>query len=363
MKSEIVRFPGTLKLEAAFRGWPPAEANPPERSVAASIAGAAILIFAACGTVNAQAVWDLVPGDRFAVEHIVHQETSVALEEGAPRLTKTNERIVIAYQVRSVRPDQTILQVHISQADLMTDEARTAEEGAAHSLTGVQNTPKMTIVVDGDGVVRSISGFSSFLDAQTGGDDRTSALLRTAVPEQAFRSWITLPFWITPPAKDSDDAASWERLSETSLGLMGTVRNIMTFELKTDGDPDDENSFNLKITCNSRHVPFINHSQTSDGQPDFSDVTVEQTEFQGSAAVRKKEMTRIIPNAAPTERNRPWFESMTLSRNISGSATARFGGMPHKISFQQTQTLVSRLLPNSWRPALRYPPPDGPPQR
>lgn len=284
-------------------------------------------------------IWNLNFGDRFAVEHIVEQETSLSLEGGESHVSKTKERIVVHYRVNQSRQGQTILEVRMSQAELLADGESEPAAGTDDPDTVPSGTP-MYISVGADGLVDPASNFSSYLQSLAGASNRARTLVESAVSEQALCSWMALPFWVTPPA--DEEAASWDRISELSLGMLGTLRSVLTFTSDDTGP-----SRTLTISANTRHRPLLESASKSAPVIAYSDVAATLSDFRGTARLRMEKKVESEDNQPPNARWRPWFEDMELAWKITGSASIRVGDQSRKLTFQQTQKQVSRLLPES----------------
>lgn len=316
----------------------------------------------------AQTVWDLKAGDRFSVETVIERETTVQLDNSPPNTVSSKERFVVQYRVQGIRATQAVFEVKFVSCELLdsgdNDNAVDGSASSSEKLKGIS----FDIRVAPDGVVDPVTDFDGILRSLSGVDERAESSLRRLFSEQAFRTFVSLPFWVAQPAAESNEVPEqWERMAETSLGPFGAMRHLVT--ITKDGEND------LRIVAEHRHVPGKGSALSEDLQ--FDEVSASISEFSGSATLlsvadavdeqspdddqgsgddEKASDPQIVARGGST----PPFEQIRLEMTIGGKSALAIGSRQRAVSFTQKHRQTCRLLPGGWLRTPRLPFSDTP---
>ncbi len=307
-------------------------------------------------------VWGLQQGDRFHVETLVKQQTTLELEGRPPTTTTSEERIEIEYTVFSALPDETVVHARVvSITDV--DDSQTADSARLldRQSRQLQRVP-VTMSIDPAGVVRHTQGLDAVIRQMSGVNKRSQKLLRQAVSKDAVATWVHQPFWLSPLKMPLAKEQSWERTSVYSLGLLGSVHTALAFSVAE----VDEDSASITIAGNARHVPSAAGASSATVRLAFEDATAEVQEFDGSGRLvmrqrsdddepSQDEDVSDTDSARPQRRanRRPWFERLELKWKVTGTATVKSGDRRVPLKFEHQQSQTSRLLPGYVTGALR----------
>ncbi|MEQ9410210.1 MAG: DUF6263 family protein [Fuerstiella sp.] len=317
---------------------------------------AAIGLFTADTALPQTTVWGLAATDRFSVETVTVKETTLTLGDREPETSTTSETSVLQYSVISALPTEMLLQVRVTDSERRSDTP--SNRSPAQFLSQNQRLTRLPValLLDARGVVQSVHQYDEMLQYLAGTSERSARLLKQTVDEKAFVSSIVFPFWLTPPEEKRDVGTSWERQHDLSLGLLGSIRTIMTFEVTE----ADDNNLKVSVTGNSRHLPPAPGTEPA-RILSFDQVSVALTSFEGTARLVFPDPLAAEESetqAAEHDGRRPWFDEMQLEWKISGSTVVRSGDSATPLSFQQTLKQRSRLLPGY---SVRQRPFQGPP--
>ena len=315
----------------------------------------------------AQPVWDLQAGDRFSVETVIERETTVQLDESQPNTVSSKERFVLHYRMQGIRATQAVFEVKFVSCELLDSgpdgHAADGSGSASEKLKGIS----FVIRVAPDGVVDPVTDFDGILRSLSGVDERAEKSLRRLFSEQAFRTFVSLPFWVARPATESNEGPDkWERVAETSLGPFGAMRHLVT--ISEDGEKD------LRIVAEHRHIPGSGSSLNEDLQ--FDEVSAGISEFSGSATLAgpadavdgqnpddkegPDDEEAREPQIVARGGSAPPFEQIRLEMTIDGESALTIGSRQRVVSFSQKHRQTCRLLPGGWLRAPRIPFSDTP---
>ncbi|APZ91350.1 DUF6263 family protein [Fuerstiella marisgermanici] len=305
-------------------------------------------------------VWGLQQGDRFNVETLVKQQTTLELEGRPPTTATSKERIEIQYTVFSALPDETVVHARVTNITDV-DDSQTAESARVLDRQSRQlGRVPVTMSIDPAGVVRHTQGLDAVIRQMSGVNKRSQKLLQQAVSKDAVATWVHQPFWLSPLKMPLAKEQSWERTSVFSLGLLGSVHTALTFSVSE----ADEESADITIAGNARHVPSAAGASSATVRLAFEDATAEVQEFGGSGRLilqqrsgnededstdeeSRDEDDSEIDSARPQRpaSRRPWFEQLQLEWKVTGTATVKSGDRRVPLKFEHHQTQTSRLLP------------------
>ncbi len=308
-------------------------------------------VIAAVPAVAQTSVWGLQRGDSFNIETTVEQETTLQLDGREETTSKSKEKFSVQYVVFSSLPDETVIQAKVTNLRNLgnSDTAHTdlLLDRQLQQLRRIQ----LTLSVDPQGVVTQTQGGEQLLRQLAGVSKRSQKLMQNAVSPDAVATWINQPFWLAAPGVPVTADQTWERVGDSSLGLLGSVRAVLTFKVTK----ADENSAQVSIEANARHIPPTSTDNDTAARLTFSDVTAEIENYSGSGllmfkvpqsdADADKPGTATLEEPAPGgfSKRRPWFDGLTLEWSIDGSATVRSGSTSRVIKFQHKQRQTSRL--------------------
>lgn len=347
---------------------------------------------------NAKAqVWDLQYRDSFSVLVNTKRETTLSIGEGEPQKSTSSERMVLRYMVDPSFTGTTAIRVQIerasrSQGQAEQDDSQEYESTELNALKLV----RAVLVVQPNGVTKLQD--APFLRRQLANSDPFGrALLDQLVTDEALAHWLSRPFWLTseawndrdpdtktvpPVAKDqpgknepdsgaeddasqdeskegTDDApdadskddaqaaqkSSWQRNLDSPCGKFGTLRTVINFDAQRTGD-----SATVSFSGTPRLVPLVDAEVTPALQ--FQNIKLDEAKLTGSGnAVFKRKLPPrteqpLTPFTIQPSTRRPWFEDLTLTQTISGSAEVVSGKSRRPLKFSQTKTETWKLQPS-----------------
>ena len=304
----------------------------------------------------ADTLWGLQVGDLFSVETTIETRTTLTLGEAEPQTDHSTARFVIQYRIDAVRPESTVARVTITEADHVSggDEDDATERHSAIRLTKIP----ILVTLDANGVVSNVVGVDAVFEQLSNADERSMKRLRHVLTEDSIATWIATPFWVTPPTAKADTtekSASWQRIGDTTLGLFGKVRSILTFESKDTSEVDQK----LVVSANMRHLTSAASADTN-ARLRVSDIRADVTDFSGHAQLKREQELAISDKAdespLPNISRRPWFESLSLQWTVEGGAKISSQSDFHNLKFRQTRSQTSKLLPG-YQMRVRFFPP------
>ena len=296
-------------------------------------------------------VWKLQPKDRFSIETTLERSTSIRIGDGESETSKQTWQLQVEYTVTRLRNAETTFSVGLVDIRKNGQALGEADRQRVELLRQI----RAKIVVDAAGAVSRISGYQDFVRRLAGVDDMVGRLLAETYPESVFTSWLQQPLWLASKDLTSGPDASWECMDEFGLGQLGSLRTIVTCHV----DNVEEQTVTVGIQGEPRFVapsPLPPASRAAT----FSDVQIKDMVLKGHG-------TAVLPlseeagdkSAEGAKRSRPvqrpWFDELIVTREVSGSATLTTGSQSRPFEFQQSQTQTSRLMPNFDLRANRFP--------
>ena len=325
-----------------------------------SVLVSALGLISAAPAVAQLTVWELGHGDRFSIETTIEHETTLKTGDAEPVVSRRTERTVLHYSVTAAHPNGTTIDVRIgsvqSRSGTESDETQELRDRMVQRLRSVL----LKVRLNANGTPDEISGYDEMMQVLAGSDERSFRLMKQVFPRETLTALITQPFWLTPSQdlREYEDA-SWERISESSLGLLGSVRCVITCKVSEAKD----NSLKIALTANSRHVAVPPVRRPSADKLSCSDVSVKSEQFIGEGQIIFRDQSETETDDEPVFRfsRRPWFEKLSLQTSLSGTATLTVGKTSRPMEFQRKQKTELKLLPGyvmRFRPEpADFPPP------
>lgn len=298
--------------------------------------------------------WGLQRQDRFSIETVIQRETSLKLDDSRAQVYSTQDTLVLEYQVQNELPGGDLaIRVSVKTAERDSDAA-VASDGVSRQM-GLLRDLAVVIVVDPDGNIKSIPGFREALNKLADIHGASRSILNSSVSQDVFAAWLNQPFQVTGIRGEWEVGSEAQFLHQLTLGPWGAIRTVGTAKVES----IDEGMASLQITGNARHVPPTAPADNGPAAPiRVSDVKVQIEEFSGSARAIPRNLKADNaedadatpqddrPEAAQPVRERPPFESSTLTILCSGDARVSSGGTEQQLHFEHRQIQTSRLLPN-----------------
>ncbi|MCA9050077.1 MAG: hypothetical protein KDA89_15175 [Planctomycetaceae bacterium] len=372
---------------------------------------------------QAGAVWNVRPGDQFSVIWTVERQTDLRPTDGDPVQTRAVESYRMDYSVMSVQPTETVFRVGVVD---LTDVQQTVTAPNRRSKHF-----RLQIAVAEDGTVNEVLGSDDLIGQLSGAEPSLKRILSAACSEQAVRSWVGRPFWLTPrrhsagrgadidsdskskaqadaeptnddPSANRDsqspedterqenpngrDTVEWTRLDAVSLGLLGEVRGVVTCQSKPSAASGNvfvtgryryASAIPLSAARDEQSSPTADENQskpsadadTTNSQMVFKHCDVDEVMFsgQGRYETEAAEEPEDVPPAeesaelpgspkspspfprptrVPEPPRRPWFDSLQLTWDITGTVTIESGLQEQKVRFHQQDVHTLQLSPD-----------------
>ena len=287
-----------------------------------------------------ETIWGLSPGNTFTIETTIERQTTMQINGGREATSKVTEQLQMEYVVNSIRPTGIVFEVNVVKANRSgSKEPEVTESSPNDQLESLKNFSAFILVAP-DGVVTNIARRLDSLRLLAGPEPLGMDLLATACSEKVMISWLSYPFWMTPTTEKPEQGTEWQRADELSLGLMGSLRTMVTCTV----DMVDGQRIDLKISGDGRHVAEVTNDK-SENLLQFANVEAAVESFSGAGQMVLPEVSVIKPEDGEPEELRPWFENLTLEWQIKGKATVTSASSEREVSFRQTRKQTSRLLP------------------
>lgn len=291
-------------------------------------------------------LWGMSYGNTFSVETTVERTSKVTIGDGAEKVHRSTETIVVQYRLAAMQQSEIALQARIVSCRRSGDSPNGSLDQLAERQIGLIEGSQVFLSIDADGVVTGITlGEASGSRVLAGGTGDGKDLMSACWNDKVIGSWLGRPFWCGLPAEKWETDATWERTDEISVGLLGQVSNIVTCTISKATDETAE----VSISGNARHRPMLGKTTSDSTLLQFKEVTLTVDKFSGSAKMIKAKQPdkQKAPEATPAAETpkRPWFDSLNLQWQISGEAKVSIGDEERPVVFSQERTERSRLLP------------------
>ena len=287
-------------------------------------------------------VWGLQRNDRFSVETVIERETTVQLGEGPQSVSTSRDSLVFEYIVVDIlRGGDIAVQVRVTRADRDPDgQSGAAGNSLARQLALLRNL-KVTLVIDADGVVKSVPDYRESLSRLADANQSGRQLASDSIPEEVVATWFGHPFWMTLPQGKRENGTRWERIHQTSLGQLGALRTVATCAVDS---VEDAAMTGITVSGDSRYLTPDSADDDTADLLNFVGAKAAMESFSGTGSIIVTDNSEDDEQPV-TEKKRPQFEKLSLEFSCSGTATVRSGGTETTLRFQQQQKQSSRLLP------------------
>ena len=296
-----------------------------------------LAVFSDLSSLHAQlTVWGLQTGDRFTVETVIEQMTTVTLKKTSPVTRVSAERLQVEYRLDRMLPTESRFSARIVKAEAI-DRAANADatqslqllEGASFQLT-VDRKGHAQLIVGHEGLLKTIG-------------NQNNRMIQSMYSAEALNSFLSRPFWMTLPDPKPLDDSQWERVDELSAGMLGSFRTIATCQIRK----RSEAAVSVSVTGEGRYIP-IEKSSALAGTV-IENVKASRVDLTGEGEMwvdRGVAGTTDESEPEPGEiEARPGFQALNLTWQIEGTATLNINGDSQPLTFKETQTHKLTLMP------------------
>lgn len=284
------------------------------------------------------ALWELQRGNRFIVETTTDRISTIEVAQEGALQSSTTDRLTLEYSVEDISMAGDVrFRVRVlaserdSKAGGLSQSQNPAEVASLEGLT-------VRMLVARDGIVDRVPDFRRALVRLAGQNPDSQRLLQQTCFEETFKSWFGRPFWLCLPDEERESGVTWQRTDDISLGLLGSLRVIVTCTIDSLDNPE---SATVRVTGTGRHV-----ARMTDEEPAAADAIL----FQNVSATlddltgRGEMNWAVSAKESSLRTSRPAFESLTLEIKMSGSAEVVSGGRTLPVTWSLVETESTRLL-------------------